>query len=506
MKETKKQGNIARPPVIVVTGHIDHGKSTLLDYIRKTNVVEGEAGGITQHLSAYEIEHKKEGGKIQKITFLDTPGHAAFSGMRERGVIAADIAILVVSAEDSVKAQTIEALNAIRAGGIPFIVAINKIDKPAANIEKTKNDLLEKEVYLEGYGGGVPYVPVSAKTGAGVPELIDMIALIAEMGEFSYDPGKAGEGIVIESHMDQKRGISATLVVKNGTLKKGTFIVIDGDVSPVRIMENFLGKTIDEAGAGSAAYMAGLSGMPRVGAALKSFENKKEAEKYAGNFTAEIRKKKISPERATPEEGVITATIPLTLKADTQGTLEALEKEIEKVSVENIILKVTQKGIGNVSESDVRLALGVPGAIILGFNVKTEPRGKDLAEREGVTIALFDIIYKLTEWLLEESTRRKPKVKIEETTGKAKIIRCFSKDKDKQVIGGKVTEGIIPLNATVKILRRNFEIGRGKIIELQQQKIKAKEVAEGNEFGMMIDSKMDVAEGDALEAFRVVEK
>jgi len=333
-----------------------------------------------------------------------------------------------------------------------------------------------------------------------------MIALVAELGEFSYDPGKSGEGIIIESHLDQKRGVSATLVVKDGTLKKGTFIAVDGNVSPVRIMENFLGKAIAEAGGGSAAYMAGLSGMPRVGAIFKTFENKKEAEKYAENFTAEKQKEKISPETAAPEEGSVTAIIPLTLKADTQGTLEALQKEIEKVSVENIILKVTQKGIGNVSESDVRLALGVPGAVVLGFNVKTEPRGKDLAEREGITIALFDIIYKLTEWLEEEARRRKPKVKIEETTGKAKIIRCFSKEKDRQVIGGRVLEGMISLNATVKILRRNFEIGRGKIIELQQQKIKAKEVAEGNEFGLMIDSKMDVAEGDTIEAFRIVEK
>ncbi len=507
MEKEIHKGKVPRPPVIVIMGHIDHGKSTLLDYIRKTNIVATEAGGITQHLSAYEIIHKKSDGTEQKITFLDTPGHAAFSGMRERGVGVADIAILIVSAEDGVKAQTIEAIKAIKESATPFIVAINKIDKPNANVEKTKNDLGEKEVFLEGYGGNVPFVEISAKIGTGMPELLDMILLVAELEELSYDSQKQGEGIVIESHLDPKRGISGTLIVKDGVLKKCDFMVIEGSVSTIRIIEDFKGTPIPESTAGSAVCMAGFSENPKVGAIFHTFQTKKEADAMAQEFIKTPRKENNLPViTLSEEEEKLVRVIPITLKADAQGTLEALGKEIAKINTENVILKVTNRGIGVVSESDVKLALSGKSPIIIGFNVKAEAKGKDLAERGGVTIALFDVIYKLTEWLEEEAKKQKPKVEVEETVGKAKIIRCFSKEKERQVIGGKVTEGILSSGAIVKILRRDFEIGRGKIIELQQQKIKTKEVMEGLEFGLLIDSNMDVAEGDILESFRIVEK
>ncbi len=507
MEKKAHKGKVSRPPVIVITGHIDHGKSTLLDYIRKTNVVASEAGGITQHLSAYEVTHKKSDGSSQKITFIDTPGHAAFSGMRERGVGVADIAILIVSAEDGVKAQTIEAIKAIKESVTPFIVAINKIDKPNANVEKTKNELGEKEVFLEGYGGNVPFVEISAKIGTGVPELLDMILLVAELEELSFNPEKQGEGIIIESHLDQKRGISGALIVKDGTLKKGDFMAIEGAVSPIRIIEDFKGAPISESVAGSSVSMAGFSKNPKVGALFRTFPTKKEAEALAQEFVKAPHKESGSSIPVlSEEEEKLTRIIPITLKADAQGTLEALEKEIAKINTENVILKVTNRGIGTVSESDVKLALSGNNPIVIGFNVKAEAKGKDLAERGGVTIVLFDIIYKLTEWLEEEAKKRKPKVPVEETLGKAKIIRCFSKEKERQVIGGRVTEGVFSLGAIVKILRKDFEIGRGKVLELQQQKIKSKEVTEGNEFGLMIDSNMDVAEGDILESFRIVEK
>jgi len=507
MEKKAQKGKVPKPPVIVITGHIDHGKSTLLDYIRKTNVVASEAGGITQHLSAYEVIHKKPDGTGQKITFIDTPGHAAFSGMRERGVNVADIAILIVSAEDGVKAQTVEAIKSIKESNTPFIVAINKIDKPNANVEKTKNDLGEKEVFLEGYGGNVPFVLISAKIGTGIPELLDMILLVAELEELSYEPQKKGEGIIIESHLDPKRGISGTLIVKEGILKKGDFMVIDGTVSSIKIIEDFKGTPITEATAGSSVRMAGFSENPRAGAIFRTLQTKKEAEILAQEFVKTPKKEtSTSIPDLSEEEEKLTRVIPITLKADAQGTLEALEKEIVKINTENVIIKVTNRGIGTVSESDVKLAQSGNNPIIIGFNVKVEAKGKDLAERGGVTIALFDIIYKLTEWLEEESKKRKPKVAVEEILGKAKIIRCFSKEKDRQVVGGKVMEGILSLGVVVKILRRDFEIGRGKIIELQQQKIKSKEVTQGNEFGLMIDSNMDVAEGDILESFRVIEK
>lgn len=512
-KYTEQQNLVPRPPVIVITGHIDHGKSSLLDYIRKTNIVDKEAGGITQHLSAYQVEipapandnsgHKS---KTSGITFLDTPGHEAFSGMRARGVEIADIAILIVSAEDGVKAQTIESLKTIREAGLPFIVAINKIDKPSANVEKTKNELVEKEVYLEGYGGDIPFVPISAKTGEGVPELLDMILLVSELKELKSDLSKKGAGVVIESHMDQQRGISSTLIIKDGTVKKGDFIVIDGNISPIRILENFLGKPIDEARAGTPLKMAGFSNAPQVGSIFKTFANKKGAGAEATNYKA-VAQAPVKRATLGEEESKLIKIIPLTLKADTSGTLEALENEVSKISVENVIFKIIKKGVGAVGETEIKLALSTKkDSIVIGFNVKCEPKAKELAEREGVTVACFDVIYKMTEWLKEESKKRKPKVVLEETTGKAKILRCFNRERARQVVGGRVLEGTIAVGETVKILRRDYEVGKGEILELQAQKIKTKEVGDGKEFGLLIDSKMDVAEGDVIEAYRVVEK
>ena len=499
--------SVARPPVIVITGHIDHGKSTLLDYIRKSNVVAGEAGGITQHLSAYEVTHKKEDGTLQKITFLDTPGHEAFSGMRERGVSAADIAILIVSAEDGVKAQTIEALKTIKNASLPYIVAINKIDKPAANIEKTKSELMEKEVYLEGYGGDVPFVPISAKTGEGVPELLDMILLVAELKELTANPEAQAKGIVIESHLDPKRGISATLIVKDGTLRRGEHLVIENSVSPIRIAENFLGEALKEAPPGTPVFMAGLSAQPRVGALFTTYDNKKDTERAVAEYTKEAPKKSAPDPALSEEEAKLVKMIPLTLKADTVGTLEALEKEIAKLKSDGAIIRIVGRGVGAIGEGEIKSALGAKDdAIIIGFHVKVESKAKELADREGVTVMTFDIIYKLTEWLALEMEKRRPRVKVEEPTGKAKLVRLFSKQGDKQVVGGRVLEGKLLQGETVKVVRRDFEIARGKVLELQSQKLKAKEVTEGKEFGLLIDCKMDVAEGDVLEAFIIVEK
>ncbi|MDQ5949816.1 MAG: Translation initiation factor, partial [Patescibacteria group bacterium] len=272
------KGVTVRPPVVVIMGHIDHGKSTLLDYIRKSNIVDKEAGGITQHLSAYEVIHKDEKGESRKITFLDTPGHAAFSGMRERGATVADIAILIVSAEDGVKAQTIEALNTIVEAKVPYLVAINKIDRPGANVEKAKMELMEKGVYLEGYGGNIPYVEISAKAGTNIPALLDTILLVADMENFTGDSSKTARGIVIESNMDPKRGISATMVIKDGTLSKGMFLVVEDAIVATRIMEDFLGKTISEVSMCAPVRLIGFDKVPAVGSVFESFNTKKEAE------------------------------------------------------------------------------------------------------------------------------------------------------------------------------------------------------------------------------------
>lgn len=497
---------VPRPPIVVIMGHIDHGKSSLLDYIRKSNVVAGEAGGITQHLSAYEVEHQVERKPkdliaASRITFLDTPGHEAFSKMRARGAGVADIAVLVVSAEDGVKEQTKEALRAIKEAGIPYIVAINKIDKPNANIERTKQNLAENEIYLEGFGGDVPFVPISAKIGTGVPELLDMMLLVAEMENLTGDTSLPAEGIVVESNIDTKRGTSATLIITNGTLKKGMFILAEESMSPVRAIENFLGKQVPEATFSSPIQITGFDALPAVGSTFRAYTNKKDAEKVQLELREAKSKEKVKVVVRTIPLAEDALVVPIVLKSDVAGTLEAIEKELSKIERERVVIKIIAKGVGAIGENDAKLASGSDSAIILGFHTKVERGAVDIAERFGITIKTFDIIYKLSEWLNEELDKRTPKVMGEEVVGTAKILKTFSAAKHKQVIGGKVLTGVLEVGAQVKIIRRDVEIGRGKIEGLQAQKLATKKVEEGNECGMMIDAKMEIASGDVLEAF-----
>ncbi len=502
---TEKNTIRERPPVVVVMGHIDHGKSTLLDYIRKTNIVAGEAGGITQHISAYEVVHKDEHGADKKITFLDTPGHEAFSKMRERGAEVADIAILVVSAEDSVKTQTLEAWNTIKNSGIPCIVAINKIDRPGANIDKTKADLTEKEIYLEGFGGDIPYAEISAKVGTGVDTLLDLILIAAELAEFKGDASVPASGYIIESKLDTKRGISASLVIKDGTLGKGMFVVAENAMAGTRIVEDFLGKQATEPTFSSPIKIIGWDKMPAVGAKFESFSNKKDAETAARNNDASVKKAKDTATAASAI-GAGTKIIPLVIKTDVLGTIDAIEKEIAKINNEKISYKITQKGVGGISESDIKTASADKEAIIVGFNVKVDGAALEFADKSGIIVKTFDIIYKLTDWLGEELEKRRPREEVIESTGKAKILKTFNRTKERLVVGGKVIEGRLTSDGTVRILRRDFEIGRGKIIELQQGKIKSREVLEESEFGMLIESKVDIAPGDVIEAFVIVQK
>lgn len=505
--EQKKENKTKRAPVIVVMGHVDHGKSALLDYIRKTNVVGGEAGGITQHISAYEVEHKNKNGEVQKITFLDTPGHESFSKMRARGSKVADIAILVVSAEEGVKPQTLEAHKAIVDSGIPFIVAINKIDKPEANVERIKTNLLENEIYLEGMGGDIPWVPISAKTGEGVDDLLDMMLLVSDMAELTGDTLKTAEGIVIESHRDTQKGISTTLLIKDGCIKKGDFVRAGGSVSPVRIMEDFMGKSINEAQFSSPIHIIGFDTVPQAGETFEVFSSKKEAEQAALAYVS--HQTESTPEQQTqdiPDSENEVISIPIALRADVMGSIEAIEHEIAKISHERIEIKIVQKNVGNVSEGDVKLALGSPGMLIIGFNVGVDNGAKDLAMRNNITIHLFDIIYKLAEWLEEEIKSKVPEIDVEESTGNATILKIFSKNKDKQVVGGKVNSGSIKIGNTVNIIRRDNHIGTGVITNLQQQKVSCKEVEEGNEFGAQIDSRTELANNDVIESFIIVKK
>jgi translation initiation factor IF-2 len=494
---------IERPPVIAVMGHVDHGKSTLLDYIRKTNVVEGEAGGITQKISAYEVVHTGKDGTEKKITFLDTPGHEAFTTMRARGANVADIAILAVSAEDGVRPQTIEALNSIKEANTPYIVAMTKMDKEGADIERTKASLAENGVFVEGYGGDISFVPVSAKTGKGIPDLLDVIMLATEIEGLTADPKNMASGIVIEANLDRKKGISASLIIKDGTLRTGMYAVAGTALSPVRIVENFLGKPIKEATFSSPVRIIGWNELPQVGSTFRTFESKKEAEQF---ILDEKTARENKPAAKAKEVVSEIATLPVVIKASEVGGLEAIQHEISKIKNEKMAVKIIQASIGDITENDAKSALGNPGTVILGFNTKIDPGAKSVAEKGGIEIQTFDIIYKLSEWLAAAVAERAPKSMSEESTGLAKIIRVFSKMKDKQVLGGRVDRGQLSNGAEVKIMRREHEVGRGRIRELQMQKSKVNEVPEGKEFGTLVESKTEIAPGDRIEAFMVVEK
>lgn len=499
MSENKEKNNkISRPPVVVVMGHVDHGKSTLLDYIRKANVVSCEAGGITQCISAYEVNHKNENGETKTITFLDTPGHEAFSKMRERGASAADIAILVVSAEDGVKAQTIEAYNTIIESKTPYIVAINKIDRPNANIEKTKMDLAEKGIYLEGMGGDISYVLISAKEGTGINELLDMIVLVSDMENFTGTKEKNASGVIIESKRDPQRGISSSCIIKDGTLKQGMFVVSGSSIVPVKIMENFLGKPIKEATFSSPIRLTGFDSMPEVGGEFESFNSKKEAE----NYIKEIKEISDSlKKRDNKEEIEAQKIIPIIIKTDVSGSIEAIEKEIYKINNSELSYKIISSGVGAINENDLKMASISKDSIILGFNIKIENSARDLNESLKVEIEIFNIIYKLTDFLKENAEKKRPRQETIEVLGTLKVLKTFGETKGKQVIGGKVINGKISQNSNIKIIRRDNEIGVGKIVEVQTNKIKVKDVEENCECGILIDSKIEIAGGDLLEAF-----
>ncbi|MFA5827654.1 MAG: translation initiation factor IF-2 [Candidatus Paceibacterota bacterium] len=511
MEKINKENIIERPPVVVIMGHIDHGKSTLLDYIRKTNIVDKEVGGITQNISAYEVVHSQtDGGQEKKITFIDTPGHESFSKMRERGAQIADIAILIVSAEDGVKLQTIEAWKTIVENKIPCIVAINKIDKENANIEKTKTELAENEIYLENYGGKIPFVEISAKNGTGVNDLLLLINILAEMENFTANKNKNASGYVLEANLDSKRGIEATLIIKNGTLTKGMQVVVEDSICSTNIIENFKGLPINEATFCSPIRLVGFCKIPQIGAEFKSFQKKKDAEKYIEEWKNNKNKKKIETKLFTQTDKKI---IPIVLKADISGSIEAIEKEIKKIHYglsatesENAEFKIIKKGVGPIGESDIKTISGSENIIVIGFNVKIDKSAIELADKRGITIFFFDIIYKMTEWLKIEMENRRPKIETTETTGSTKILKVFSRTKERQIVGGRVLKGRMILDKVIKIMRREFEIGRGKIVNLEKGKVKVKEVEEGSEFGMMIESKIEIVEGDIIESFNITQK
>lgn len=494
--------NTERPPIVAVLGHVDHGKSTLLDFIRKSNTVDREHGGITQHVAAYEVEHEHE-GKMKRITFIDTPGHAAFSAIRARGASVADIAILVVAADDGVKAQTLEALKSILDAGTPYVVAINKIDKPNANIERTQASLLEHGVYLEKLGGDIPWAAVSAKAGTGVKELLDLVLFVAEIEGFTGNPAVGARGYVVEAHRDQKRGLAATLIITEGTVKNGMTILAGRGIAPVRIMEDHMGKSLAEASFSTPITLVGFDELPEVGASFTTFKNKREAEMgrpAAARAGATIRTE-------TSDDGSGPFLMPVILRADVSGSLEAIAHELATMSDEHKRIDIVQTGIGTVSENDVKTALaGTTPGVVLAFNVGIDPIAEALARERGIRIETFNIIYKLTERLQELLESSAPKRLTEEVIGRARILKTFSSRKDERVIGAKVLDGYLARKAQVRVLRRDANIGVGKIKNIQSNKEDVGRIEEGKEFGAQIETDFELQQNDVLECIIQVMK
>jgi len=417
--------------------------------------------------------------------------------MRLRGADVADVAILMVSAEDGVKPQTLEALESINAADIPFVVAINKIDKPGADIPKTQASLVENEIYIEGMGGDIPWTGVSAKAGTGIDELLDLVVLAADLAELEGDTNAPATGKIIEGKMDPKRGNTATLLVTNGTLKSGQFVVAGKTSSPVRIMEDFQGKTVKEAGLSTPVRIVGFSDIPEVGAEFITVANKKEAEVAI----SEVKSSNGKTQDSFKDSNL--PVIPILIKADVLGTIDAIKHELEKFESDRIAVRVIDTGVGDVSVSDVQNVCATKEAIIVGFNVKVERPAKDLAERLEVEIDTFDIIYELSEWLNTALKNRTPEKEEEIVTGTVKILKHFSMQKNTHVLGGRVEDGVMKMNQHVTIIRRDIEVGKGVIKNLQQAKSDVDQVKEG-EFGMQLETKSDIAPGDHLKPYDTV--
>ncbi len=498
-----------RPPVVTVLGHVDHGKTTLLDAIRETDVASREAGGITQHIGAYQVT-LKDG---RKITFLDTPGHEAFTALRARGAQATDIAILVVAADDGVMPQTVEAINHIKAAQVPMIVAINKIDKPGANPDRVKNQLAEMGIVPEDYGGDIITVPISAKQRVGIEDLLEAIMLVAEDVGVKANPNGQCVGTVIESKLDRFRGPTATLLVQNGTLRVGDIVLIDDIWGRVRAMFDDQGNPIEEAPPSTPVQILGLPEVPPAGSIFQVVEN----EQLARTIAAERREAKEAAERerrkrltleqffAQLQEGKVK-TLNLILKADVQGSLEAILSSLEKLNEqvgEETRLEILHSAVGNVTESDVMLA-AASHAIVLGFNVKVDSAAERLAEQEGVDIRLYNVIYTLLEDVEKALKGLLEPEKREVVLGKAEVRAVF-KVRQGRVAGCYVTEGKVVRNAQARVLRDGEVVFDGKIASLRRYQEDVTEVREGFECGIRLDGFDDVREGDVIEVYRVEE-
>ncbi|WP_050181408.1 translation initiation factor IF-2 [Domibacillus robiginosus] len=501
-EEDSEENAIERPAVVTIMGHVDHGKTTLLDSIRNTKVTEGEAGGITQHIGAYQAETN---GK--KITFLDTPGHAAFTTMRARGAKVTDITILVVAADDGVMPQTVEAINHAKAAEVPIIVAVNKIDKPAANPDRVMQELTEHGLVPEAWGGETIFVPLSAKHGEGIDTLLEMILLVAEVEELKADPKRKAMGTVIEAELDKGRGSVATLLVQNGTLNVGDPIVVGNTFGRVRAMVNDIGRRVKTAGPSTPVEITGLNEVPLAGDRFVVFEDEKTARQIGESRAQDAllaqrsEKTKVSLDNLFEhmKQGEMK-DLNIVLKADVQGSVEAVAAALQKIEVEGVNVKIIHTGAGAITESDIILA-SASNAIVIGFNVRPDVNAKRTAEAEEVEVRLHRIIYKVIEEI-EAAMKGMLDPEFEEKIiGQAEVRQTFKVSKIGTIAGSYVTEGKITRDSGVRLIRDGIVIFEGEVDALKRFKDDAKEVAQGYECGITIRGFNDVKEGDIIEAF-----
>ena len=494
-----------RPPVVTIMGHVDHGKTTLLDTIRKTSVAEGEAGGITQAIGAYQIDYK---GK--KITFIDTPGHAAFTEMRARGAKVTDIVIIIVAADDGVMPQTKEAIDHAKAAKVPIIVAVNKIDKPDANVERVLTEMSNNGIQPEAWGGDVMFVNISAKTGEGIDDLLERILLISEIEQLKANPDRYATGTVIESKIDKSSGVITNLLIENGTLRLGDPIVVGTISGRVRTLKNDRGENLVKASPSMPVSITGLSESPSAGDKFMAFENEKKAKKVAEERKIIAKEKENKPKSKISLDDLFNRKeagekeINIILKADVKGSEEAVKNSLLKLDVEGIKINVIRSGIGNITESDVILA-EASDAIIIGFNIRPEHKIVEIAKDKGIDIRLYDIIYKVVEEM-EAALKGKlePEYK-EEVTGTAEVRKLFKFSKVGTIAGSYVTSGVIKRGSKVRVIRDGIVVNDSIIASLAREKDQTKEVKQGLECGITIENFNDIKENDILETYELIE-
>ena len=499
----KTQKITTRPPIVVVLGHIDHGKSSLLEAIRDFKIIAKESGGITQHIGAYQVEVDKSSSsplagareveeKGEKITFLDTPGHEAFSQMRSRGAKVADMAILVIDAAEGVKSQTKEAISHIKQAGIPAIIALNKIDKPEANPERVKRELSQEGFLVESLGGKIPSLEISAKTKEGIPQLLELILLVAEMEELKAEPQKPGEGVIIESYLDNLRGLTATLLLTDGHLKIGDIVGTNSAFIRIKSIENFQKIPILRAFPSDPVIIFGFNQAPGIGEEFKVFSDLASAENHiktsSPSLPSEARFLKI-----TGQQRVLN----LILKTDVLGSAEAIEGILKSLPQEKVVLNILKSEAGNINESDIKLALS-GRAKILGFRVKMDFTAKKMAEREKVKIIIFEVIYDLVEGVHKIMEKIVEPEEFRTDLGKMKVLVKFLTEKNRQIIGGRAIEGEIRKGALIEVFRNEEKIGQGKMINLQRNKKDVALILKGEEGGILFEGNVTIEEGDIL--------